>query len=315
MNWYVLLDGQQTGPLTDDQIKQMIYSGQIKSNDLVWNERLPQWVEAGSVRGLFDPGDQIPLSPALSETAGRPKNTGIIIALTILIIILVIIAGLLIRFYFFSDSDETTILTTEPAQITTSESEQPSETTTETNVSVTTTESAVVTEPAETTTLEIETEMTTEIETEMTTSETETESAITQSEILYIMHMADSTALGFFTEAFETELDGGTKASFEEIRPALLEYWSESMVDDVLLYFYDEYLFDWGYEMVQIFPFHDMEALEESFVEIISQTDQEIIVHTYIDENMMYDGYPLDAVLIYENERWVVDEYYSDDAE
>ena len=62
MNWYVLQNGQQKGPFTDEKIKQMVFAHQLQREDLVWNDTLPQWVEAGSIRDFFAPGDPLPVS-------------------------------------------------------------------------------------------------------------------------------------------------------------------------------------------------------------------------------------------------------------
>ncbi len=54
--FYVAVNGQQVGPLTLEQVQQMIASGQVNQNTYVWKQGLPNWVPASQVpeiAGLF----------------------------------------------------------------------------------------------------------------------------------------------------------------------------------------------------------------------------------------------------------------------
>ncbi len=53
--WHYTQNGQQTGEtVTDAQLKALAVAGQLKPEDLVWKEGMPNWVPARSVKGLFD---------------------------------------------------------------------------------------------------------------------------------------------------------------------------------------------------------------------------------------------------------------------
>jgi hypothetical protein len=53
MSWYVSVQGVKDGPFTDDRITQMVKSGELKANDLVWKLDLAVWTTAARVPGLF----------------------------------------------------------------------------------------------------------------------------------------------------------------------------------------------------------------------------------------------------------------------
>ncbi len=56
--YFVLVNGQQVGPLTPDQLRQAIAQGQIKRNTQIWTEGMADWTPAGNVgdlAGLFPP--------------------------------------------------------------------------------------------------------------------------------------------------------------------------------------------------------------------------------------------------------------------
>lgn len=41
--WYYLVNGQQTGPVTEAQITQMVHAQQLATSTMVWSERLADW--------------------------------------------------------------------------------------------------------------------------------------------------------------------------------------------------------------------------------------------------------------------------------
>jgi len=51
-NYYVAVDGQQTGPISDTELVKKIKSGSVTSNTLVWNQKLVEWTAAGKVPEL-----------------------------------------------------------------------------------------------------------------------------------------------------------------------------------------------------------------------------------------------------------------------
>jgi hypothetical protein len=51
--WFYSKGGQQQGPVSSQQLKQMAATGQLQPTDLVWKEGMEQWVAASSIKGLF----------------------------------------------------------------------------------------------------------------------------------------------------------------------------------------------------------------------------------------------------------------------
>ena len=66
--YYVARDGQQRGPLTEEEFKSQINQGEIQPEDLVWTERMSGWTEA---RTLFP--DAMP--PPIPNTTPPPIPT------------------------------------------------------------------------------------------------------------------------------------------------------------------------------------------------------------------------------------------------
>lgn len=52
-NWFYETNGQQTGPVTVKQLRQLAANGQLQPNDRVRKEDMDRWVRARAVRGLF----------------------------------------------------------------------------------------------------------------------------------------------------------------------------------------------------------------------------------------------------------------------
>jgi hypothetical protein len=68
--WYYLINGQQTGPVDQARFGMLIQSGAVRPDTMVWQEGMPNWVQAGSVPGLFAAG------PAPLAYATAPINPG-----------------------------------------------------------------------------------------------------------------------------------------------------------------------------------------------------------------------------------------------
>jgi hypothetical protein len=54
--WYLVIQGQQHGPVSKRALGAMVGAGQINRNTLIWQESMPNWIEAGQVlelSGLF----------------------------------------------------------------------------------------------------------------------------------------------------------------------------------------------------------------------------------------------------------------------
>jgi hypothetical protein len=83
--WYYSQGGQQAGPVTLDQIRQMAGAGQITPQDLVWREGMAQWQPLASIPELagaspaaFPPPYSTPYSPqaGMYPTAPYPQAPG-----------------------------------------------------------------------------------------------------------------------------------------------------------------------------------------------------------------------------------------------
>jgi GYF domain 2 len=49
MNYFLFLNGQQTGPYTEDQLRQFLAAGQIQATDFAWYEGLADWAPIASL--------------------------------------------------------------------------------------------------------------------------------------------------------------------------------------------------------------------------------------------------------------------------
>ncbi len=69
--WYVEIDGERRGPLSQARIRGLIASGKVAEDDLIWKTGLPDWQPAEDFRELFDAG---PDRPASSKSRRRAKG-------------------------------------------------------------------------------------------------------------------------------------------------------------------------------------------------------------------------------------------------
>lgn len=79
--WYYTQGGQQVGPVTVDQLRQMMGTGQLGSGDLVWRDGMAQWAPASTVPELGTRGPA-PVQPLAygnyAPVAGAPIPVGTI---------------------------------------------------------------------------------------------------------------------------------------------------------------------------------------------------------------------------------------------
>jgi hypothetical protein len=70
--WYYASGGQQRGPVKTSQLKQLAAAGELKPDDLVWCDGMPNWAPANTVKGLLPAevsrADEASVSPATTET-------------------------------------------------------------------------------------------------------------------------------------------------------------------------------------------------------------------------------------------------------
>ncbi|MCS7021430.1 MAG: GYF domain-containing protein [Gemmataceae bacterium] len=69
--WFVNRNGNQEGPLTSAQLKQLVDRGELRPNDLVWKEGMSNWVPARQIKGLFPSSGEavVEAAPASSPPA------------------------------------------------------------------------------------------------------------------------------------------------------------------------------------------------------------------------------------------------------
>jgi hypothetical protein len=52
MEWYYSNNGQQAGPVSQDQLAELFRNGTVKPLDLVWNETMTEWTAIGKVEAF-----------------------------------------------------------------------------------------------------------------------------------------------------------------------------------------------------------------------------------------------------------------------
>jgi len=94
-------------------------------------------------------------------------------------------------------------------------------------------------------------------------------------ELLRLGAEAHAETVRIFTAAFEADLYGSSKPSWQEVRSQLAPYWDAALLDGDLSSFYYEQLSAWGYEMGFVFPLWQPENAEE--IKIVSASAKEIV--------------------------------------
>src|SRR5882757_10573700 len=70
-SWFFATDGQQYGPYSEDQFRDLIGKGNIRPDTYVWSEGMAAWQFASDVPGLLSGG-----APAVSQAGVRPVVSG-----------------------------------------------------------------------------------------------------------------------------------------------------------------------------------------------------------------------------------------------
>jgi len=74
--WYFIsvVNQEQYGPYTADQLEGFVTSGSITRETMIWTEILEdQWIPAANVEGLF-PGEATPVSPPAAVHPAHPAQ-------------------------------------------------------------------------------------------------------------------------------------------------------------------------------------------------------------------------------------------------
>lgn len=69
--WYYLINGQQQGPVDERILQEMIASGSLGANDLVWRDGMAQWAPASQTE-LFQASPQQPAVPQQEQQQFDP---------------------------------------------------------------------------------------------------------------------------------------------------------------------------------------------------------------------------------------------------
>lgn len=236
------------------------------------------------------------------KNKGRPNNNPLIILIVVAGVLLIVTAALLVRTMIERPQE------TDPTTTTTQSAETTAAITTETPTQPQETSVMETTLPAQTSQTP-----TTDGTTAETTGETTAEISVEPDEavILDIIHRGELLALELFTEAFEAERNDGVKKQFSEIRPQLLEFWSETIIDESLAPFYEEYLDIWAYEMMYYFPLASEDCVYGCFTEMVAWSDEEIIAEFLILDEMTDESFLLHVVLIPAESNWIINDRYS----
>src|SRR4051812_26904524 len=72
--FYTVNNVQAPTPATAAQLKQMAAAGQLQPTDLVWQEGMPSWAPASSIKGLFSSGPRSGEPPAVIESPITAKG-------------------------------------------------------------------------------------------------------------------------------------------------------------------------------------------------------------------------------------------------
>lgn len=75
MEWYYASNGQQQGPVSQEQLIELFKKGEVKTSDLVWNESMTDWVAFGNVPGL-NQGAAVPDQVQPTPSAGVAQGEG-----------------------------------------------------------------------------------------------------------------------------------------------------------------------------------------------------------------------------------------------
>jgi hypothetical protein len=72
--WYYSRSGQQLGPVTGSELRQLAVQGLLSPIDLIWREGLTDWLPASRIKGLFPPGPPpLPISLEATQPHSPPS--------------------------------------------------------------------------------------------------------------------------------------------------------------------------------------------------------------------------------------------------
>ncbi len=72
--WYYAQQGQQKGPLSEEQLRQLATSGQIQPTDLAWKQGMASWMPASQIQGLIFPQSACVTTSMYCRNCGKPVD-------------------------------------------------------------------------------------------------------------------------------------------------------------------------------------------------------------------------------------------------
>jgi hypothetical protein len=72
MEWYYSNNGQQAGPVSQDQLAELFRNGTVKPFDLVWNETMTEWTAIGKVEAFASVASAPAAAPAPASFDSPP---------------------------------------------------------------------------------------------------------------------------------------------------------------------------------------------------------------------------------------------------
>ena len=73
--WFYGRGGQRNGPVTFEQLRQLVAGAQLRPDDLVWQDGWSEWRKATEVTGLFAAPQQPPSGPSPSSPSKPPSSS------------------------------------------------------------------------------------------------------------------------------------------------------------------------------------------------------------------------------------------------
>jgi len=73
MNWYYVDQGQQTGPVSDAQFEELVRSGKVQPDTLIWREGMAAWVPYREAGNSSNPSGPTPPGSAGSVVGESPE--------------------------------------------------------------------------------------------------------------------------------------------------------------------------------------------------------------------------------------------------
>lgn len=74
-DWYILLDGEPSGPVTAEALTTLVMKRQLAAGDLVWCHGLASWMPVGAVLGASERPDPLPLMPTQTPSQSPSRTS------------------------------------------------------------------------------------------------------------------------------------------------------------------------------------------------------------------------------------------------